>query len=189
MTLDTGQWTGCVYKVYFWMYKHWFLHNLKELLGYLNYHRLFIMRIIWTFSVLSFCLSSKQLWCSSSSFFLVEPTCCKDLHCSGRTPKHQTIIFHFPLKSSTDYLFSELIKLCVVDLHLPGSPGRPTAEILEAPVRGEDIIEKVETVTSHVHLIDLKGQKQDRDIIAESQPNTNQLPEYFLSFRNQWIFH
>ena len=109
-----------------------------------------------------------------------------DLHCSGPTPEHDTIIPHFPLKSPTDYLFSELIKLCVVDLHLSGSPGRATAEILEAPVGGEDIIEKVETVTSHVHLVDLQEQKQDRDlIIHESQPNTNQLPGYFLSFRNQ----
>ena len=109
-----------------------------------------------------------------------------DLHCSGRTPEHDIIIPHFPWKSSTDYLFSELIKLCVVDLHLPGSPGRATAEILEAPVGSEDIIEKVETVASHVHLVDLQEQKQARDlIIHESQPNSNQLPGYFLSFRNQ----
>ena len=86
-----------------------------------------------------------------------------DLHCSGRTPEHDIISAHFPLKSSTDYLFSELIKLCVVGLHLSGSPERPAAEVLEAPVRGEDVIEKVETVTSHVHLIDLQEQKQDRD--------------------------
>ena len=86
-----------------------------------------------------------------------------DLHCSGRTPEHDIISPPFPLKSSTDCLFSELIKLCVVGLHLSGSPGWPAAEVLEAPVRGEDIIEKVETVTGHVHLIDLEEQKQDRD--------------------------
>ena len=86
-----------------------------------------------------------------------------DLHCSGRTPGHEIIIPHFPLKTSTDYLFSELIKLCVIGLHLSGPPRRPTAEILEAPMGGEDIIEEVETVTSHVHLIDLEEQKQARD--------------------------
>ena len=89
-----------------------------------------------------------------------------DLHCSGRTPEHDIIISHFPLKSWTDYLFSELIKLGVVGLHLPGSPRRPTAEVLEAPVGGEDIIEKVETVTSHVHLIHLQEQKTDCLIIT-----------------------
>ena len=54
------------------------------------------------------------------------------------------------------YLLGELIKLAVVDLHLPGSPGRSGGEVLEAPVRGEDIIEEIETVPGYVHLIDLQ---------------------------------
>ena len=57
------------------------------------------------------------------------------------------------------YLLGELIKLAVVDLHLPGSPGRSGGEVLEAPVRGENIIEEIETVPSDIHLIDLQ-QKQ-----------------------------
>ena len=57
------------------------------------------------------------------------------------------------------YLLGELIKLAVVDLHLPGSPGRSGGEVLEAPVRGEDIIEEIETVPGYVHLIDLQQEQ------------------------------
>ena len=61
------------------------------------------------------------------------------------------------------HLLGELIKLAVVDLHLLRSPGWARGEVLEAPVGGEDVIEKVETVAGHVHFIDLEEQKQDRD--------------------------
>ena len=57
------------------------------------------------------------------------------------------------------HLLGELIKLAVVDLHLLRSPGWARGEVLEAPVRGEDIIEEIETVPGYVHLIDLQ-QKQ-----------------------------
>merc|ERR1719461_62215 len=62
------------------------------------------------------------------------------------------------------HLFGELVKLSVVYIHLPGSPRRTRGEILESPVRSEDIIEKVETVTSDIHLIDL-------GISCHSQPD------------------
>ena len=35
------------------------------------------------------------------------------------------------------------------------SPGRSGGGLLEAPVRGKDVIEEEETVTSNPHLIDL----------------------------------
>ena len=79
------------------------------------------------------------------------------------------------------HLLGELIKLAVVDLHLLRSPGWARGGVLEAPVGGEDVIEKVETVTSDIHLIDLHP-KQGCDYV---RPNTNQLPGYFLSFRTR----
>ena len=53
-------------------------------------------------------------------------------------------------------LFSELIKLCVVRLHLLGPPDWPTGEGLEAPMRSENIVEEIKVVARNIHFIDLK---------------------------------
>ena len=53
-------------------------------------------------------------------------------------------------------LFSELIKLCVVRLHLLGPPDWSTGEGLEAPMRSENIVEEIKVVARNIHFIDLK---------------------------------
>ena len=43
-----------------------------------------------------------------------------------------------------------------IEARLLQSPGRSGGGFLEAPVRGKDVIEEEETVTSNPHLIDLQ---------------------------------
>ena len=53
------------------------------------------------------------------------------------------------------YLLGKFIKLSIIDLLLPGPPLRSGFEWLEAPVGGEGIVQKVETVPGNIHLVHL----------------------------------
>ena len=77
-------------------------------------------------------------------------------------------------KKSDSDLLGKFIKSCIIHLLLSCSPLWPCLECLEAPVVGEGIVEQVEGVPSHVHLIHLQ-QENDR----KPYPSLHLLPEYF----------
>ena len=59
--------------------------------------------------------------------------------------------------SSRDFS-GEVVELGVVLLLLLGSPLGPILQILEAPVTGESVVQNLESVAGHVHLVNLKRQ-------------------------------
>ena len=79
--------------------------------------------------------------------------------------KEHLLTIGFGVRSSSlipywTHLFCKLVEPCIVLLLLPRPPGRPGLESLEAAVRGEGVVEDLETVAGHVHLVHLDSTVQ-----------------------------
>ena len=61
-----------------------------------------------------------------------------------------------------DDLPGEVLEECVVLLGLFGAPAGPGLDGLESPVVGEGVVQDMEFVTGHVHLVRLEKSKSEK---------------------------